>query len=183
MMRRVTVLSTDRLVLRLWTEEDIERLTEIFAEPRVWWFPSKRGWRRDETQAFLERRLTEWRQQGWGHWAVEHDGVLIGFTGFALPTFLPEVMPVPEIGWRFHPAWWGHGFATEAASAALAYGFIHLGFPEVVSIYEPENAASGRVMERVGMALDRDTVHPELGIPLRVYRLAVQDWRSRPDSE
>jgi RimJ/RimL family protein N-acetyltransferase len=178
-MSRVTVLSTNRLVLRLWAEEDIEPLTEIFAEPRVWWFPSKRGWRRDETEAFLERRLTEWRDKGWGHWAVEHNGVLIGFTGFALPTFLPELMPVPEIGWRFHPAWWGRGFATEAATAALAHGFTHLGFAEVVSIYEPANTASGRVMERLGMTPDREALHPDLGIPLRVYRLAGHDWRRK----
>lgn len=53
----------------------------------------------------------------------------------------------------------------------MEHGFDPLGFADVVSIYEPENAASGRVMERLDMTFDRDTTHPELGLPLRVYRL------------
>jgi RimJ/RimL family protein N-acetyltransferase len=169
----VTILRTERLVLRTWSISDLEELTQVFADPQVWWFPFKRGLRPEETEAFLQRRVAEWETQGSGHWAVERDGHLIGYTGFALPTFLPEVMPVPEIGWRLHPSYWGHGLATEAARAALAHGFGPLGFDEVVSIYEPDNVASGRVMEHIGMTLDRDTVHPESGIPLRVYRLTA----------
>lgn len=173
----VTVLRTDRLVLRPWAAHDVEALAEIFADPRVWWFPLQRGMQREETEAFLQGLLVEWRQRGWGLWAVEHEEVLIGYVGFALPTFLPEVMPVPEIGWRLHPASWGRGLATEAARAALAHGFQDLGFTEVVSIYEPANAASGRVMERLGMMTDRDTLHPERRIPLRVCRLTAEAWR------
>lgn len=178
-MHGVTVLETDRLVLRPWTTGDAAPLAEVFSEPRVWQFPLQRGMSREETEAFLARRLAEWAQNGWGLWAVEHEGALVGYTGFALPTFLPEVMPVPEIGWRLHPRAWGRGLATEAATAALHHGFTQLGFAEVVSIYEPANAASGRVMERLGMAFDRDTVHPESGIALRVYRLHVERWHGR----
>ncbi len=135
------------------------------------------GFGRDETAEFLARRVTEWEQQGWGLCALVHDRRLIGYAGFPLPTFLPEVMPVPEIGWRLHPTYWGRGLATEAASAALVHGFGDLGFDEIVSIYEPDNVASGRVMERIGMRVDRDTVHPEKGVPLRVYRLTSDAWR------
>ena len=156
--------------------DDLDELSEVFANPEVWWFPLQRAFRRDETEGFLHRRISEWEQQGWGHWAVVCDDRLIGYTGFALPTFLPEVMPVPEIGWRLHPAWWGRGLGTEAARAALAHGFGPLQFEQVVSIYQPENVASGRVMEHIGMKVDRDTVHPELGMPLRVYRLHATDW-------
>jgi RimJ/RimL family protein N-acetyltransferase len=170
MAPRPGVIETPRLLLRQWTPDDLAELVAVFAEPRVWWYPLGRGLTESETAAFLARRIEEWRTQGWGHWAVERDGALIGYAGFALPAFLPEVMPVPEIGWRLHPDHWGQGLATEAARAALAYGFETLGFAEVVSIYEPDNAASGRVMERLGMTFDRDTAHPELGVPLRVYR-------------
>jgi RimJ/RimL family protein N-acetyltransferase len=92
--------------------------------------------------------------------ALEVDGVLIGYTGLGLPEFLPEVMPAPEVGWRLHPDFWGSGYATEAALASLDYGFGEFGLDEIVSIFQPENAASGRVMERIGMAFDRDTVDP-----------------------
>lgn len=139
----------------------------------------QRGMRRDETEAFLARRLAEWDRQGWGLWAVTLDDRLVGYTGFTLPTFLPEVMPVPEVGWRIHPSHWGRGLATEAARSALHYAFGTLQFDQVVSIYQPENLASGRVMARIGMSVDRDTVHPELGFPLRVYRLTAAQWRMR----
>lgn len=85
-------------------------------------------------------------------------------------------MPIPEIGWRIHPSQWGLGLATEAALAALHHGFTALGFNEVVSIYEPDNVASGRVMERLGMTHDRDTTQPETGTPLRVYRIHHASW-------
>ncbi len=174
----MTVLNTERLVLRPWSRGDLDELSVIFADPRVWWFPFRRAFRRDETEDFLMRQLVEWKQQGWGLWAVACDDRLIGYVGFALPTFLPEVMPVPEIGWRLHPSYWGQGLASEAGRAVLAYGFGHLRFKEVVSIYEPQNLASGRVMERLGMVVDRDTVHPGLGIPIRIYRLTSDVWRA-----
>jgi RimJ/RimL family protein N-acetyltransferase len=111
---------------------------------------------------------------------VEHHGSLIGYAGFALPTFLPEVMPVPEIGWRLHPSYWGRGLATEAANAALAHGFLALGFREVVSVSEPGNVASGRVAERIGMSVDRDTMHPDLRTPLRHLTRHEAHVRSQP---
>jgi RimJ/RimL family protein N-acetyltransferase len=172
----MTELRTSRLRLRRWSGEDEDDLVVLFAEPRMWWFPHGRGLARDETEAFLSHQLHAWEEQEWGLWAVEFDGVLIGYVGFALPTFLPEVMPTPEIGWRLHPAYWRRGFAAEAAHAALDYGFNELGFAEVVSICEPENVSSWRLMERLGMTHDRETTHPVSGISLRVYRLRSSDW-------
>jgi RimJ/RimL family protein N-acetyltransferase len=137
----------------------------------VWRFPLRRDFSRDDTQAFPGRQIADFEQRGSGLWAVEHSSGLIGYTGFDLPTFLPELMPIPEIGWRIHPSQWGQGLATEAALAALHHGSTVLGFTEVVSIYEPDNVASGRVMERLRMTHDRDTTQPDTGTPLRVYRL------------
>jgi RimJ/RimL family protein N-acetyltransferase len=85
-------------------------------------------------------------------------------------------MPTIEIGWRLDPDHWGKGLATEGASAALGHGFCDLEVPEVVSIYEPRNTASRRVMERLGMGFDHDTRHPALELPLRVYRLSRAEW-------
>lgn len=176
----MTELHTPRLRLRRWSGEDVDDLAVLFAEPQMWWFPYGRGRTREETEAFLARRLQEWEEQEWGLWALERDGVLIGYTGFALPTFLPEVMPIPEIGWRLHPAYWGQGFAGEAGRAALGFGFREIGFAEVVSICEPENVPSWRLMERLGMTRDRETTNPESGSPLWVYRLRSSDWLGIP---
>jgi RimJ/RimL family protein N-acetyltransferase len=175
-------LQTARLRLRRWTPADLAPLTELFAEPKVWWYPLRRGFTPAETERFLQRRLDEWATQGWGLWALELGGVLIGEAGLGLPEFLPEVMPVPEVGWRLHPDFWGSGYATEAAFASLEYGFGELGLDEIVSIFEPDNDASGRVMERIGMAFDRDTVDPKSGDALRVFRLRAADWQGRRPS-
>lgn len=88
-------------------------------------------------------------------------------------------MPTPEIGWRLDPEHWHGGLATEGARATLDFGFGVLGFDEVIAIYEPENVASGGVMERLGIRVVRDTVHPELGHPLRITRVHTGEWRER----
>ena len=169
----MTVIETERLVLRTWRTEDSVELAPAFAKPEVWWFPFRRGWTAAETASFVERKIDEWATRGWSQWAVEHkgDARLIGFIGLAPPDFLPEVMPTVEVGWRLDPDYWGQGLATEGGRAALEFGFEVLELPEIVSIYEPDNVASGRVMERLGMVHDRDTVHPELGVPLRVLKI------------
>lgn len=172
---------TERLRLRRWRPNDLDPLAAIFAKEAVWRYPFRRGWSREETADFLQRKFEEWRERGYSQWAAElrEDGRLIGFVGLAPPAFLPEVMPTVEVGWRLDPDWWGRGLATEAGRAALAFGFERLGLTEVVSIYEPENVASGRVMERLGMSRWLDTRHPTLGVPLRVYRLTAAGWAGR----
>ena len=169
---------TDRLFLRRWRAEDLDDLTVVFAKPEVWWYPDRRGWNADETRAFLDRRIDAWRSRGWSQWAVEHreDERVIGFLGLEPPGFLPEVMPTVEVGWRLDPDYWGRGLATEGGRAALRFGFEVLGLDEIVSIYEPENVASGRVMQRIGMRRDRDTTHPTRGVDLLVYKLLRTQW-------
>ncbi|HEX4819823.1 MAG TPA: GNAT family N-acetyltransferase [Acidimicrobiales bacterium] len=177
-------VETERLLLRSWRRDDVDALSRVFAKPEVWHFPFGRGWTADETSAFLDRKLDEWATRGWSQWAVidKSSDVLIGFLGLNPPGFLPEVMPTVEVGWRIDPEYWGRGLATEGGRAALRFGFEDLGLDEIVSIYEPANVASGRVMERLGMTHDRDTVHPERGIPLRVYKLLREDWADHSSS-
>jgi len=171
----VDEVETERLLLRRWQRSDRDALARIFAKPEVWWWPFERGWTTDETDAFLERKLHEWDERGWSQWAAieKHGGALIGFVGLCPPRFLPEVMPTVEVGWRLDPDHWGHGYATEGGRAALAAGFNVLGLPEIVSIYQPGNVASGKVMQRLGMTHDRDTTHPERGVALRVYKITI----------
>jgi RimJ/RimL family protein N-acetyltransferase len=85
-------------------------------------------------------------------------------------------MPTVEVGWRLDPDYWGRGFATEGGRAALDFGFHVLGLDEIVSICEPENVASSRVMERLGMVHYRDTKHPMLGVALQVFKLRRDQW-------
>ncbi len=172
---------SERLLLREWRSDDLDRLVEIFARPEVWRFPFGRGFTAEETERFLKRQIRHQEIRGWGERAavLRESGDLIGYVGITLPEWLPEAMPTPEIGWRLDPDSWGAGLATEGARVALEHGFIELGFDEVVAIYEPENVASGRVMEKLGMRFDRDTVDPARGIPLRFYRISRSEWSER----
>jgi RimJ/RimL family protein N-acetyltransferase len=178
MMQPVDPVETDRLLLRQWSLQDLDALVRVFSKPEVWWFPFQRGLTAEETVSFLRRKLTEWESRGWSQWAVvtKQDPALIGFLGLAPPEFLPEVMPTVEVGWRIDPDYWGRGLATEGGRAALDFGFNVLGLEEIVSICEPENVASWRVMERLGMVHERDTNHPALGVPLRVFKLRSDQW-------
>ena len=96
------------------------------------------------------------------------DDRLAGWAGLSVPHFLPEVLPATEVGWRLGESFRCHGYATEAGRAWIEHGFEHLGLDEIVSIYEPDNTASGAVMHRLGFHLIRRTVHPTLGVPLHV---------------
>src|SRR5206468_8264253 len=107
------------------------------------------------------------------------DGALIGYEGLSIPFFLPEVMPAVEIGYRFDPSAWGKGYATEAGRATFEYGFTTLNCDRIIAIYHIENSRSGRVMERLGMHVERDTIHPDQGLPLRVFELGRDEWRAR----
>ena len=176
-----TELLTDRLRLRRWREDDLAAMTELFAKPEVWYYPLRRAFTSDESGAFLTRMLDRQRTSTPCPFAAEtrDGGVLIGYVGLSVPTFLPEIMPSVEIGWRLDPRYWGQGLATEGAMAVLPYAFEDVGLGELVSIFEPENRSSGNVMRRIGMHFDRDTTHPDDQNPLRVFRLSREQWLSQ----
>lgn len=180
-------VTTDRLRLRGWRETDRDDFAAMNADPAVMeHFPSLLD--RTASDAFMDRIINGWVAEGLGLWAVERsaDGRLLGFTGLSRPTFETHFAPAIEVGWRLRRDAWGHGYATEAATASAAYAFGVLALVELVSFTVPANQASRRVMERLGMTHDPadDFDHPRLpeGHPLRrhvLYRLARSAWELR----
>ena len=156
------------------------------ADPRVMeHFPSILS--RDESDALVDRIGARWESDGFGLWAVERieDEVFLGFTGLAPPGFEASFTPCVEVGWRLAVDAWGHGFATEAARAALRFGFEELDLEEILSWTIPDNAPSRRVMERIGMTHDPadDFDHPRHLANERIrrhvlYRLSRKRWAS-----
>ncbi|MEM7168941.1 MAG: GNAT family N-acetyltransferase [Pseudomonadota bacterium] len=168
-------IQTDRLLLRRWRDADREPFAAICADPAVMKFigngqPKSAA----EASADIEKFEAEWEREGFGLFALElrETGDLAGFTGLSVPTFLPEIMPSVEIGWRLARNLWGQGLATEAAQAVLAFGLGILGIPGIVSICHVENESSRRVMKRIGLTFDRRTVVPMLECEVDVFRTA-----------
>lgn len=171
------MLHSSRLTLRQWREEDRQPWAAMGADPEVMeYFPASLD--REQADAAFDRFSTVLAERGWGLWAVDLGGQFIGFTGLAPVRFDAHFTPAVEVGWRFARSAWGHGYATEAARAALAYGFDELELDEIVSFTSTTNLRSRAVMERLGMTRDAaddfDNPNVEPGHPLRphvLYRL------------
>lgn len=179
-------LQTSRLLLRRWTDEDLAVFAALNADPQVMeHFPKLLD--RAESDAAAARIRTHFDQRGYGLWAVAVQGgaPFIGFVGLNVPTFEARFTPCVEIGWRLAREHWGHGYATEAARAALAFAFDELKLDKIVSFTVPANIRSRSVMEKIGLRHSPadDFLHPALpsGHPLQLhvfYRLSRAEWQT-----
>jgi RimJ/RimL family protein N-acetyltransferase len=178
-----TTLETARLTLRPLHVNDLNDLVSLHAERSFWHYPLGRGQTRDETEAFLGRALAAYESGDPGLEAVveRETGYLAGWAGLSTPSFLPEILPAVEVGWRLGSSWRGRGYATEAGSAWVRWGFETLGLERIVSIYEPANRPSGRVMEKLGFHLDRTAVVPATGTQVHVMVLTAHEWAQGPN--
>ena len=173
------MLRTERLILRRWRDADLVPFAALNADALVMeHFP----WRLDraESDAMAERIRDHFTREGFGLWAAEVPGVapFIGFVGLARPSFRPEDV---EIGWRIASQYWGAGYATEGARAAVAHAFGPLGLDRLISMTVPRNVRSQRVMAKLGFVRDPDGdfEHPRIpeGNPTRshwLFRLAAR---------
>lgn len=180
----VPELRTDRLLLRGWRESDLAPFAAMNADPEVVEFltgPLSRA----ESDAFVERIRASWAGNGYGLWAVEVGGAFLGYVGLWDALFEAPFAPAVEVGWRLTRPAWGHGYATEGARAALAYGFGVVGLPEILTFTAATNLRSRAVMERLGMVRDPggDFDHPRVpeGSSLRrhvLYRFTEEARRA-----
>lgn len=179
-------ITTERLTLRRWRDEDRAPFAALNADPEVMrHYPAPLS--RSESDAFADRIEASFAERGYGLWVVDPDGTggCVGYVGLWPAPDALAVAPAVEIGWRLAASSWGRGYAPEAARAALSDGFDRLGVDEIVSFTWEGNTASRRVMEKVGMthnAVD-DFDHPHLppGHRLRphvLYRLRKSDHRA-----
>ncbi|MFD7440748.1 GNAT family N-acetyltransferase [Streptomyces sp. NPDC059909] len=175
----MTEIRTPRLILRRWTDDDLVPMAEINADPAVMrWIDDGSVRDLEQTAEDIERWEEEWDEEGFGLFAVEliASGELIGFAGLSVPEYLPEVLPAVEISWRLGRPFWGQGYASEAAHAALAFALQDRGLDRVISIAHISNVASENVMHKLGMAPERETTHPVYGVPLRVHAIDLTEF-------
>ncbi len=189
-MRKPIECETERLRLRQWRAADRAPFAALNSDPKVMaFFPAPLT--RKGSDAIADRCESLIAERGWGFWAIEvkASGEFIGFTGLHVPSAMLPFSPCVEVGWRLGFQYWGKGYATEAANAALGVGFETLGLTEIVSYAAVCNIRSRAVMERIGMREAAATfAHPDVPIdsPLRehcLYRLPIEQWhagRGRP---
>jgi RimJ/RimL family protein N-acetyltransferase len=173
-------LITDRLLLRSWRETDLDPWAEMNADPEVRrYFPELLT--REQSAGSIQSFQHDLDERGWGWWAVEvrADGRFIGFAGLD-PIEDEAPLDGVEIGWRLTRSAWGHGYATEAARACLAYGFDALGLPEIVALTTTGNERSQAVMRRLGMTHDPADDFDDPTWPAGPLRRTVVYRLSRP---
>lgn len=159
-------LETKRLILRNWTDADLEPFSEMCADHDVMkYFPSVLTSEESMDMARKIRSLISARD--WGFWAVElkENSRFIGFVGLHVPKPYLPFSPCVEIGWRLSKEYWGNGYASEAAKVSVDFGFSQLKLNEIVAFTAAINRPSIRVMERIGMSnTGLDFVHPDVPV-------------------
>ncbi len=152
MSAELPLFNTNRLLVRPWRESDKAAFWRMNAKPEVTRHllpvSDKAG-----SDARADSIIQHFSDYGFGLWVVELPGIcpFIGFTGLRHVPYQAPFIPAVEVAWRFDPAFWGKGYATEAARACLQFGFNTLKLSEIVAITRPDNVRSRAVMTRLGM--------------------------------
>ena len=145
-----STLSTPHLLLRPWQAGDVQRLFSILQEPGIMqYFPKTTSPPQAWVEKYIAHHASHWQEHGYGHWAVvnNQDGQVVGWTGLE---YLPELNQT-EIAYLLCGEVQGRGYATEAAQAALTFGFEICHLEEIIGLVHPQNAASIRVLEKCGL--------------------------------
>ncbi|MGE0129521.1 MAG: GNAT family N-acetyltransferase [Blastocatellales bacterium] len=149
------VIETDRLTLRRLTTDDAQFILKLLNEPSFLRFIGDKGVRTlaDARDYILNGPVAMYSRLGFGLYLTElkDDGAPIGICGLIKRDALEDV----DIGFAFLPKFWAKGYAYEAASAVMAYGKDVLGLKRIVAITTPDNHASGKLLEKLGLQFER----------------------------
>lgn len=167
-------IETARLRLRPFAAEDLDALASLLADPQVMRYLGQEGGQtmtRVEAEDILGKVMARWRERGFGHFAVllKATQKLIGLCGLKLLDGTPELIYVLARNY------WRQGYAAEAARACLRYGFEEIGCERIVAVTRPENVASQRVLEKIGMRYERVVQH--YGVVAREYALTRAEFQ------
>jgi RimJ/RimL family protein N-acetyltransferase len=160
----IPTLETERLILREWRDEDFEGYKAYRADPIcskfIGVFDERSAWRE------MTYMAGHWLMRGFGNWSVveKSSGKACGHCG----PYYPHGWPEPEIGWGLYPGYWGKGYATEAATAALTYAYTKMNWKTAISLIASENAPSIALATRLGAVAESTMVYRDT--PCTIYR-------------
>ena len=173
-MPEILTIHTERLIIRPFEERDIELSYQLNLDEEVSRYTGDGG---VVSYKEIERRIKEnvwgdYEQMGYGRMAVEHreTGEFMGFTGLKYLNDLKRV----DIGFRFAQKWWGKGYATESALPFLEFGFETLNLPEIIAMVLPENKASIRVLEKLGLTFEQETIEDDMNV--YIYSIKKENY-------
>jgi RimJ/RimL family protein N-acetyltransferase len=173
-----TVLTSERLLLRRMTADDLELLVRMHSDPRVMRYG---GGVRDRagSEAMLRERILEYYADhpGLGVWATieRATGACVGIHNLNHLYGEPDI----QVGYMLYPEYWGRGYATEMCVALLRHGFGAVGLAKIVAITDPDNEASQHVLRKSGLVYigERSLAHPNYAAgPLRWFERDAADW-------
>jgi ribosomal-protein-alanine N-acetyltransferase len=167
---KTSIAETERLILRHFDSSDADAMEGVYCDPEVMRYGrgvQTREWVRDRLRRWVEEDYPQW---GFGLWAVveKSSAAVIGYCGL---THFPDIggQPEIEVGYRLARSYWGRGYATEAARAVRDYGFGSLGLTRLIALIDPQNVASIRAAEKIGMRHEKDVTLPGYTHSDRVY--------------
>ncbi len=173
----MTLLTSPRLRLEPITDAHLDALHALNSDPEVMRFITGKPETREGTLEMIERVKARWAEWGYSWWSIfeREGGALIG-AGCIQHLGRDKANPL-EIGWRLRRDKWHQGFASEAAQAMAAFAFETVGTPQLVAVCDPENKASSRVMERLGMSYRG--IERWYDADCAVWGMTAEDWRDR----
>ena len=173
-------IETERLALRELTEEDFEAAREILGDASVM-YAWEHGFSDGETRAWIAENIARYRRDGFSYFAAEErtGGALAGFIGPLVENV--EGKRRMGVAYILGKNFWGRGYASEGAAACVDYAFDQLGAAEVIAEIRPENSASRRVAERLGMIARESFVKIYKGkeMPHLIYVITKEEWTAR----
>lgn len=164
-------LESGRLGLRHWRASDLSLALGLWTHPEVTRFISSTPPTERDVRARLARELATQTTHGMQYWPVFllANGDFAGCCGLRPRA---QEADVPEFGMHLMPGHWGHGYAAEAASLVIAYAFENRGYRALFAGHHPGNAASRRLLARLGFVHTHDELYPPTGLMHPSYRLA-----------
>jgi RimJ/RimL family protein N-acetyltransferase len=172
-------LETQRLMLREWRASDLDAFAVVYGDRDVMRYLGGETLARNDAWRNMATAAGHWVLRGYGLWVVERksDAAVIGRVGL----INPEGWPGLEVGWTLGRPYWGNGYATEAASAAMRYGFLTQPVDKLISLIDPDNLASQAVARRLGETLgpDYELVVAGKSYPTQIWSITRDEWRKR----
>jgi ribosomal-protein-alanine N-acetyltransferase len=165
----IPTLETPSLILRPWNLDDAPALFGILQELDILKYFPPTVFTLEKTQRYIDHQLNHWQKNGYGHWAVtlKEDPSVLGWDGLE---FLPETGE-NEVAYLLSRRVWGRGFATQAAQAALKFGFETANLQAIIGLVHPQNIGSIRVLEKCGLTFIDRRVY--WGLDMCRYRMAA----------